>query len=371
MIFLDKLHGIIAVPYLNGKGGTETVVKNFLEAFKKYGKGKIEWKLYSYGGTQVTDWMNSWNKKVYSFSNSRFLQKICYISLLPFLIFHTLKKEKPDIFVATNPIMWTLAYYIKKLLSLNTLIIAWYHYSFKQKNINHRYLHTADYFWAISKGIENELLSYGVDPEKIYLIYNPVNIDTFSFVKRNKKTSTHFIYLGRIDFDGQKNVSELIKALNMVKGEWKLDLFGTINLATKKRLISIASLETKRKIKFKGFKENVWDKITDADVLLLTSKYEGLGMVLIEAAAKGIYLVSSDCPTGPREIINSENGCLYPSGNVNKLASILQKIISHDIQLPDRNDIRESVKKFNYFNYVNRIEKFLSNKGENKYGEEY
>lgn len=366
-----KLQGIIAVPYLNGKGGTETVVKNFLEAFKRYGNGKIEWKLYSYGGTQTAEWMSNWNKKVYSFTNSRFLQKVCYVLFLPFLILHTLKKEKPDIFVATNPVMWTLAFYVRNMLSLNTCIIAWYHYSYTQKKINRKYLHTTDYFWAISNGIENELISYGVDSNKIYLVYNPVDVDTFSLVERNKNMPPHFIYLGRIDFDGQKNVSELIQALNMIKGEWNLDLFGTITPSTKNRLLSIASLETKKKIRFKGFKENVWDKITDADVLLLTSKYEGLVMVLIEAAAKGIYLVSSDCPTGPREIITSENGCLYPSGNVNKLASILQKIISHDIQLPDRNDIRESVKKFNYFNYVNRIEKFLSNKGENKYGEEY
>lgn len=357
-----KLQGIIAVPYLNGKGGTETVVKNFLEAFKRYGNGKIEWKLYSYGGTQTAEWMSNWNKKVYSFTNSRFLQKVCYVLFLPFLILHTLKKEKPDIFVATNPVMWTWAFYVRNMLSLNTCIIAWYHYSYIQKKINRKYLHTTDYFWAISKGIENELISYGVDSNKIYLVYNPVDVDTFSLVERNKNMPPYFIYLGRIDFDGQKNVSELIQALNMIKGEWKLDLFGTITPSTKNRLLSIASLETKKKIRFKGFKENVWNEITDADVLLLTSKYEGLGMVLIEAAAKGIYLVSSNCQVGPKEIINSKNGCLYSSGKVDELALILQKIVSKDVQLPNRKDIRKSIKKFDYYNYVNRIEKFLNNK---------
>ncbi|MFM9785588.1 glycosyltransferase [Streptomyces scabiei] len=44
---------------------------------------------------------------------------------------------------------------------------------------------------------------------------------------------------------------------------------------------------------FKGFYTNVWSHIKEADALVLTSKYEGLGMVLIEAAARGISLISS------------------------------------------------------------------------------
>ncbi|MDY0991096.1 glycosyltransferase [Lactobacillus helveticus] len=96
-----------------------------------------------------------------------------------------------------------------------TKIGACYHYSFKMKHVKEKYLKKADFFWAISSGIKDELLSLGVSPDKIYVIYNPVNVDNVILVKRSGKQN-HFIYIGRIDYDGQKNVSELIKALNGV-----------------------------------------------------------------------------------------------------------------------------------------------------------
>ncbi|NRO31113.1 hypothetical protein IMAU30143_01327 [Lactobacillus helveticus] len=45
------IKAIIAVPYLSGKGETETVIKNFKEAFNQYDNTNISWKLISYGGT--------------------------------------------------------------------------------------------------------------------------------------------------------------------------------------------------------------------------------------------------------------------------------------------------------------------------------
>ncbi|MFM9785388.1 glycosyltransferase, partial [Streptomyces scabiei] len=120
-----------------------------------------------------------------------------------------------DFFIATNPIIWSIAFAERNVFSKKTKIGAWYHYSFKMKNVKEKYLKKADFFWAISSGIKDELLSLGVSPDKIYVIYNPVNVDNVILVKRSGKQN-HFIYIGRIDYDGQKNVSELIKALNGV-----------------------------------------------------------------------------------------------------------------------------------------------------------
>lgn len=126
---------VVAVPYLSGKGGTETVIKNFQEAMSQYGDEDYSWKLISYGGTKYSGWIKKWSKKVYSFSDNRYVQILAYIFLLPILILKTLKKEKPDFFIATNPIIWTMAYRMRKFVSPRTKIISWYHYSFKRKNI--------------------------------------------------------------------------------------------------------------------------------------------------------------------------------------------------------------------------------------------
>lgn len=345
---------VIAIPYLTGKGGTETVIKNFAEALDvKNTDDNISWKLVSFGGTKYPEWLSGWNKKVYNFTQSRHIQLIAYAILMPFLIANILRKEKPDFFIATNPIIWSIAFAERNVFSKKTKIGAWYHYSFKMKHVKEKYLKKADFFWAISSGIKDELLSLGVSPDKIYVIYNPVNVDNVISVKRSGKQN-HFIYIGRIDYDGQKNVSELIKALNGVKGDWRCDLYGSIDPKTKDRLLNLANVSTRERVVFKGFYTNVWSHIKEADVLLLTSKYEGLGMVLIEAAARGVSLVSSDCPVGPKEVINN-NGYLYIPGDVKQLTFLLNQIVSSKIIILSPKQVEESVQKFNYKKYAIRV----------------
>ncbi|MDY1001780.1 glycosyltransferase [Lactobacillus helveticus] len=70
-------------------------------------------------------------------------------------------------------------------------------------------------------------------------------------------------------------------------------MYGSIDPKIKDRLLNLANVSTREGVVFKGFYTNVWSHIKEADALVLTSKYEGLGMVLIEAAARGISLISS------------------------------------------------------------------------------
>ena len=346
---------VIAIPYLTGKGGTETVIKNFAEALDvKNTNDNISWKLVSFGGTKYPEWLSGWNKKVYNFTQSRCIQLVTYAILMPFLIAHILRNEKPDFFIATNPIIWSIAFAERNVFSKKTKIGAWYHYSFKMKHVKEKYLKKADFFWAISSGIKDELLSLGVSPDKIYIIYNPVNVDNVISVKRSGKQN-HFIYIGRIDYDGQKNVSELIRALNDVKGEWHCDLYGSVDQETKDRLLNLANDHTKSQIEFNGFYKDVWSQIKEADVLLLTSKFEGLPMTLIEAASRGIALVSSDCPTGTKDIVNKKNGYLYTPGNVKKLQSILNNFIVKRITVSSQNEVKKSVKKFSFNIYSLKV----------------
>lgn len=356
---------IIAIPYLSGKGGTETVIQNFADALNvKKNVNNIYWKLISFGGTSYPYWLNNWNKVVYNFSKYRFIQNIAYVVFLPVLIAYTLIKEKPDYFIATHPVIWSIAYVESFILSKKTKVGSWYHYSFKMKHVKRIFLKMVDFFWVISSGIKSELVSMGISSKSIYVLYNPINIDVP--VKMVKRTGyqNKYIYIGRIDYDETKNVSELIKALSIVKGIWQCDLYGYISKSTLNRFRQLINeLNIKNEIKFHGFSEDVWSKIKTADVLVLTSKHEGFGMVLCEAAMRGIPIISSNCPVGPKDIVNKNNGFLYETGNYKQLATILNSIIDNKLKLPCPKKVNQTMEKFSFDKYSKRVYNFfVSNK---------
>lgn len=349
---------ILAVPYLSGKGGTETVIKNFYEAVVAPSRN-INWKLISFGGSRYPDWMKNWNKYVFNFSNKRIVQLGAYATILPVLLYKIIKEEQPDYFIATNPVIWNLAAKFKTKYSPATKIIAWYHYSYKMKNVNLKYLKGVDRFWAISTGIKNELINYGISSSKIDVVFNPINLKKDSLIKRSNRKN-HFIYIGRIDYDGQKNVSELMRALNLVKEDFILDLYGAVDSETKNKLLSLIDDKNKKdRIIFHGFSTNVWEKINEADGIILTSKFEGLPMVLCEAGSRGIPIIAANCPTGIMDIVNNDNGFLYPSGNIQKLGHLLSNIINGTITLPNSKKISTSINRFSYESYYTRISKSL------------
>lgn len=343
--------GIIVVPFMTGFGGTETVIKNL---FKERKKNRVKYKLsvYSLGGSIDYSWAADVPLKVKWISKSRFIRRLYYLLGMPLNLFYYLKKERPDFVISTNPVIWFLA---KIILPKSVPVIAWYHYSLAQKPIKKVFLYSADFYLAISSGIKRQLENAGISSNKIFTIYNPV-VSEGNIVKR-PVNEVRFVYLGRLKLDGQKNLRELIDALNNVKGNWKLDLYGDQSDAQElKEYVSAKKIE--QHIIWHGFINNPWENMESATALLLTSKYEGLPMVLCEAISHGVYCISANTETGPDDIINDCNGELYQLGNTTELCSILQEVVNGS-ELPSQKGIVLSAEKFNAHNYLRRFDQVI------------
>ena len=95
-----------------------------------------------------------------------------------------------------------------------------------------------------------------------------------------------------------------------------------------KNLIIEKGLENR--IKLMGRSNNMKDVLMKADAFILSSDYEGMPNALIESMACGLPCISTDCKTGPKELIRSyENGLLVPTGDVEKMKEAIEYFIEN------------------------------------------
>lgn len=155
-------------------------------------------------------------------------------------------------------------------------------------------------------------------------------------------------------------MNELFRSLSGVSDDWTLHIVGSGDESEIVILKNLAdNLKISEKIIWHGWQKNPWNyvinKIKNVSALILTSAYEGFPMVLCEASSYGIYTVSSDCPTGPSDIIQPyKNGELYPMGDDEKLTCILHKIANGET-VANPEIIKRSISEFYENEYINRV----------------
>jgi glycosyltransferase involved in cell wall biosynthesis len=159
-------------------------------------------------------------------------------------------------------------------------------------------------------------------------IFNPIKIESF-----NKKLRIDYfrnfngikiLSIGRLT--DQKNHITIFKSLNILKKNkinFKFYLIGAgYKLNELKQYVESHKLSAC--VKFGGYKLNAQEYIRSSDLFILSSKYEGLPNVLIEAQLQNVPIISSDCRTGPKEILlNGKLGYLFKVDNYTSLSQLI------------------------------------------------
>ena len=152
------------------------------------------------------------------------------------------------------------------------------------------------------------------------------------FFKNFKKLK--ILNIGRLT--DQKDQITLLKSLKLLSDKKINFRCCIIGEGTKKKYLKNYIEENKlgSSIKLLGYKKNAEDYLKSSDLFILSSKYEGLPNVLIEAQNKNVPIISSDCPTGAKEILlNGKLGDLFKVGDYKKLFLLILKFNSNKKRL--------------------------------------
>ena len=265
------------------------------------------------------------------------------------------RQDPPDVVVVIYSSSLPLARLALMLAGLRRPVIAWLHFStvLKQRT---NLLRLAHGHLCISTPIAEATREVkGVRPENVHLVFNGTRLDAAVPASRSTVGPLRVVHVGRLMVGAQKRTDDLLRSLANVSGDWQLDLVGSGDTVPDLQALA-AQLGIADRLRWLGWQTAPWDAIPVADVLVMSSAFEGFGMVLIEAMARGIPCISSDCSSGPLDIIRpGENGWLYPVGDCGALTERIQRLVDDRGLLPAMSTVRDSVADFSSDKVFGRI----------------
>ena len=343
----QDLQGSSSICFLNydlAFGGTEKVIVALANHFQSLGK-------------KVTILTLSHTNDFNRFLHPDIVIECLHIKKMKFLLpklSRFILKNKFDNFISN---VWPLTSlsFVVRIFSKDTRLIFIEHCNlseqFKHKSLFFRSLQKlsisifyrfAHVIVGVSDGVKQDLVSKGLHDDKIKVIYNPVisqslqaidqsNQATMQWRSSNKKK---LIAVGR--FKAQKNFTNLVNAIHFAKKNLGLDI----------SLLILGDGEEREKISTRIIDLNLEDNIFLAgwvsdplpyydlsDLFILPSDYEGFGVVIVEAMSRGLNIVSTDCKSGPSEILQKgELGFLCKVNDPESLGHAIKDALDNPIR---------------------------------------
>lgn len=212
-------------------------------------------------------------------------------------------------------------------------------------------LYRADHVVCVSQGVADSLVTrVGVSPDHVSVIYNPVSIERIRILAEEPVDHPWFqegappVILGVGRLDPQKDYPTLMRAFALLRKKQPTRLVILGEGRERAHLERLArELSIKHDVWLPGFVENPYKYMKRCSVLALSSRWEGFSLALVEGMALGVSVVSTDCPSGPREVLEGGKwGRLVPVGDCEALARALEEALRAPIVAPP-----ETLERFN------------------------
>ena len=370
-------------PFVDKVATTKAVLNSVL-SLNKYSREKFEAIIINVFGEWLSyNLKDSQNIKFYDLNNLNFLNKfssfgfvksrlkylfIFFFSYFPLKNF--LRKEKPEYLIihliTSLPLFLNLIYNFKTKVilrisgkpKLNILRYLFWMFALKKVyKITFPTLETLRYFKELDI----------IDENKLELLYDPiVHTKQLGKIKNEKLHNTDEFYLAIGRFTKQKNFFFLIKCFETIcKRDQNIKLFILGDGEQRKKFIKyLEKKNLQNNIHLPGYEKNVHKYLSNCKLFILSSLWEDPGFVLIEAMFSKALVLSSDCSSGPKEIlsINNKRGVLFKSNDPKDFIEKFNEIRKFDLNRIKKMKLNAKIftKNYTLFNHHNTLIKILN-----------
>ncbi|AFZ00160.1 glycosyltransferase [Calothrix sp. PCC 6303] len=353
------------IPNLHG-GGAEKIVINLLKGMLKTNVS-LDLVLINADGpylSQIPD-----KVRVINLAAGRSLKSILPLS-------NYLRKHKPDAIISHLSEANLATVLAKKISRTESKVILVEHNTLsasKSKLIRARFFTPlmrklypyADTIVGVSQGVSQDLeCQLNLSKGKVRTIYNPI-VD-FDLINKAKSSLDHpwfrkgsppvFLAVGRLT--EQKDFMNLIQAFALLRKQRHARLL-ILGEGEKRSELEelINKLGVREDVSLPGFVDNPYAYMSRANGYVLSSRWEGLPTVLIEAMACGCPVIATDCPSGPSEILEAgKYGSLVPVGDPRALSSAMSDLLESPL---NRDILKQKILDFSIEQGTNKYLKLL------------
>jgi len=355
------------------KGGAERVISLLLKEFEKEQNIKVHFMMMENGIDY--DLPKSITPIILSSSKKSGLQKLIELPFVALKLKKYIKSNNIDIVMSflyrpnyVNILAKIFGSNHKSIINIRSTTSRYKNEGFVGK-INLFLINTlfnkADLIISNSKGVDEDLKLLIIITTNTKVIYNPVDVEYINSKKdicedidfEFKEDIKYIISVGRL-IPLKRNMDLIKVFFELQKNDDNLELIFLGDDYFKQNLIEeCIDLGIKKKIHFLGNVKNPFYYLNNSNLFVLNSETEGFPNVLVEAMACGLPVISSDCKSGPREILeNGKYGILYPVGDIDVLIEKMKYYLYKDI---DREKLKiDNINRAKEFNMKNSIKEF-------------
>ncbi|AZQ58470.1 glycosyltransferase family 4 protein [Maribacter sp. MJ134] len=162
---------------------------------------------------------------------------------------------------------------------------------------------------------------------------NPCSFETILTTKTKNTELKQIVAIGNLDrykHKGFDNLIEIVKPVLEGSEGWILKIVGDGTFGMDYLKQKVKRLQLSEKVIFTGYQKNIQGILSNSDIFILSSRFEGLPMVLLEAMSQGVPCISYDCISGPSDIItHNKDGILVENQNIEAMQDELYKLTSN------------------------------------------